>query len=233
MSPIQLLSSSSCKIRRGGGGSIISSCTLLLLATLLTASSSSEGETGKSKSIYDFTVNDIKGSPVDLGKYRGKALLILNTASQCGHTDAHLKALKRLHEILSYENRFEILAFPCNDFGEQEPWEATEIEEFVKTHHKCEFPLMEKVKVTGKGANEFWRFLIDSTQISPTWNFQKYLYDSNGKFVKSWDANTSIESIFDDIKAVVDKVKVDTKGKDDGDDEGENANDDDVNKVEL
>jgi len=199
---------------------LITSVILVLLVTLTTVYSE--------KSIYDFTVNDIKGNPVDLAKYKGKALLILNTASQCGHTDSHLKALKRLHEILSYENKFEILAFPSNDFGEQEPWEATEIEEFVKGHHKCEFPLMEKVKITGgEGASPFWRHIIQTTQISPTWNFQKYLYDSTGKFVKSWDANTSIESIFDDIKAVVDKVKViDDKTNDDNDDE-------EGNKIEL
>jgi len=186
---------------------------------------------GDEKSIYDFTVNDIKGSPVEMSRFRGRALLILNTASQCGHTDAHLKALKRLHEILSYNNKFEILAFPSNDFGEQEPWEATEIEEFVKVHHKCEFPLMEKVKVSGEGGSSLWKFIIETTQISPTWNFQKYLYDSNGKFVKSWDANTSIESIFDDIKAVVDKVpEVKNKKGETTDDDGA---EDDVNKIEL
>ncbi|CAL8124260.1 unnamed protein product [Orchesella dallaii] len=175
------------------------------------------------ESLYDFKVNDIKGNPIDLSDYKGKALLILNTASQCGHTDAHLKALKRLHEILSYENRFEILAFPCNDFGEQEPWEAQEIEEFVKSHHKCEFPLMEKVKITGENANPLWKYIIKTTQVSPTWNFQKYLFDSNGKFVKSWDANTSIESIFDDIKSVVDRVPVKTTDSDS----------EEANKIEL
>lgn len=96
----------------------------------------------------------------NLLKLLPQALLILNTASQCGHTDSHLKALKRLHEILSYENRFEILAFPCNDFGEQEPWDSQEIEEFVKSHHKCEFPLMEKVKIKGEDVHPLWKYII-------------------------------------------------------------------------
>jgi glutathione peroxidase len=82
-------------------------------------------------------------------------------ASQCGHTDSTYKALKRLYDILSYPNRFQILAFPCNDFGEQEPWDEKEIEEFVRGHFKAEFHLFPKVKILEKeGRNDFWKFII-------------------------------------------------------------------------
>jgi len=136
--------------------------------------------------------------------YKNKVLLIVNVASQCGHTDAHYKALKRLHEILSFGENFEILAFPCNDFGEQEPWEHAEIQEFVRNHHKVEFPLFEKVQILQKdGRNELWDYIIDASGSTPGWNFNKYLFDASGKFVKAWDGDTSVESIFDEVETVV------------------------------
>lgn len=82
-------------------------------------------------------------------------------ASQCGHTEAHYKALKRLHDILSHDNKFSVVAFPCNDFGEQEPWESKEIEEFVRGHFKADFPLMSKVQViAGEGQSPLWKHII-------------------------------------------------------------------------
>jgi glutathione peroxidase len=90
-----------------------------------------------------------------------QVLLLVNVASQCSQTDTHYKALKRLHDILSYSERFSVLAFPCNDFGEQEPWEPKEIEEFVRGHFKAEFPLFSKTSiVAGPKQHPLWKFVI-------------------------------------------------------------------------
>jgi len=176
----------------------------LSILTLVLVSLCSSSWGGKGQSLYDFKVKTIEGTEVAMESYKNKVLLIVNVASQCGHTDAHYKALKRLHEILSFGENFEILAFPCNDFGEQEPWEHPEIKEFVRNHHKAEFPLFEKVQILQKeGRNELWDYIIDASGSTPGWNFNKYLFDASGKFVKSWDGDTSVESIFDEVETVV------------------------------
>jgi len=159
---------------------------------------------GKEASVYDFKVPDIKGQSVDLGAYKGQVTLIVNVASQCGHTDSHYKALKRLQDILGFKDKFSVLAFPSNDFGEQEPWEEKEIEEFVRGHFKADFPLFSKVKVIGDEADPLWKFIVSSSGVSPQWNFQKYLISKEGKVLKSWDATVSVESIFTYVQNVID-----------------------------
>jgi len=162
-------------------------------------------------SVYDFQVPDIKGENVDLATYKGQVTLVVNVASQCGHTDSHYKALKRLQDILGFKDKFSVLAFPSNDFGEQEPWEEKEIEEFVRGHFKADFPLFSKVKVIGDDAHPLWKFIVSSSGISPQWNFQKYLVSKEGKVIKSWDATTSVESIFSHVQNVIDGKPIDSK----------------------
>jgi len=158
-------------------------------------------------SFYSFTVKDIQGNDVDLKQYEGKVTLVVNTASQCGHTEAHYKALKRLHDILNFGDKFSVLAFPSNDFGDQEPWEDKEIEEFVRGHFKAEFPVFAKRSVVGSSASPEWKFLAEQSS-PPTWNFQKYLVGKNGKVIKTWDAQTSVENIFEAVKNVIDGLAV-------------------------
>ncbi|XVF08372.1 hypothetical protein REPUB_Repub06bG0220900 [Reevesia pubescens] len=110
------------------------------------------------KSIYDFTVKDIRGNDVSLSEYSGKVLLIVNVASKCGFTQSNYKELNVLYE--KYKNQgFEILAFPCNQFNRQEPGTNEQIQEAACTMFKAEFPIFDKVEVNGKNATPLYKFL--------------------------------------------------------------------------
>jgi len=156
---------------------------------------------------YSFTATDIKGNEVNLDKYRGKVSLVVNVASQCGYTDSHYKSLKRLHDILSFKGKFNVLAFPCNQFEEQEPWEENVIEDFATSEYGVEFPMFSKIEVMGENTHPAFKNLIDQSSITPDWNFFKYLVDHNGKVLQVWNTKQTIESIFDEIKAAVDKAE--------------------------
>ncbi|KAF3962028.1 hypothetical protein CMV_013418 [Castanea mollissima] len=109
-----------------------------------------------SKSIYDFTVKDIRGNDVSLSEYNGKVLLIVNVASKCGLTQTNYKELNVLYE--KYKNQgFEILAFPCNQFLGQEPGNNEAIQEVACTMFKAEFPIFDKVEVNGKNAAPIYK----------------------------------------------------------------------------
>ncbi|XP_013907931.1 PREDICTED: glutathione peroxidase 7 [Thamnophis sirtalis] len=120
--------------------------------------------------------------------------LVVNVASECGYTDSHYKALQQLQrEIGSYH--FNVLAFPCNQFGQQEPNSNNEIERFVRQTYSVTFPMFSKIAVKGIGANPAFKFLIESTGKEPTWNFWKYLIDPDGKVVNAWDSTVTVEEI--------------------------------------
>uniref|UniRef100_A0A8C5S125 Glutathione peroxidase n=1 Tax=Laticauda laticaudata TaxID=8630 RepID=A0A8C5S125_LATLA len=120
--------------------------------------------------------------------------LVVNVASECGYTDSHYKALQQLQrEIGSYH--FNVLAFPCNQFGQQEPNSNNEIERFVQQTYSVTFPMFSKIAVKGIGANPAFKFLIESTGKEPTWNFWKYLVDPDGKAVNAWDSTVTVEEI--------------------------------------
>ncbi|KAG8232611.1 hypothetical protein J437_LFUL010734 [Ladona fulva] len=109
---------------------------------------------------YSFVVKDIRGEDVPLEKFRGKVSLVVNVASECGYTDSHYKALKRLHDILSFHGKFNVLAFPCNQFGEQEPLENDQIEEFAVNEYGVEFPLFGKINVIGENSHPAFKYLV-------------------------------------------------------------------------
>ncbi|MDP1725668.1 MAG: glutathione peroxidase [Bacteroidota bacterium] len=139
-----------------------------------------------SKSIFQFTVNDLKGKNVSLKDYQGKVLLIVNTASQCGYTP-QFQGLNELYHLY-HQKGFEILAFPSNDFGNQEPLEAEAIQEFCSSEFQVYFRVFDKINVKGKNAHPLYKFLSNkslngSVNIAPHWNFHKYLVDSNGRVV--------------------------------------------------
>jgi len=135
------------------------------------------------KSIYRFNVNKLNGEEVSLETFKNKVLLIVNTASQCGFTP-QLKDLEDLRNIYK-DKGFEILAFPSNDFGEQEPLAGSAIGTFCAINFGTHFPLFEKIRVRGPYTHPLFQFLADKKQngkvnSAPRWNFHKYLVNAEG-----------------------------------------------------
>lgn len=135
------------------------------------------------QNIYQFSVQKLNGEEVNLSNYRNKVLLIVNTASQCGFTP-QLKELEALrHEFEGQD--FEILAFPSNDFGGQEPLDSSSIGKFCKINFGAHFPVFGKMQVKGPDAHPLFKFLSSKkengrVQSAPKWNFHKYLVDRSG-----------------------------------------------------
>jgi len=113
---------------------------------------------GSLSPFYNLAANDIKGSKVEFSQFEGKVVLVVNVASQCGYTDGHYRGLQRLHDILGNSGKLEILGFPCNQFGAQEPGTAEEIAELVSSFG-VEFRMMEKVEVKGSNVHPVWKYL--------------------------------------------------------------------------
>jgi len=137
----------------------------------------------KTTSFYDFTMDDIDGKPVNLSQYKGKALLIVNTASFCGNTPQYTE-LEAMYE--QYHNKgFEILAFPANNFGQQEPGTNAEIKGFCLTKYSISFPLFSKISVKGSDKHPLYQYLTEKSPFpgEVEWNFQKYLVDRSGNIV--------------------------------------------------
>uniref|UniRef100_A0A7N0TNS0 Glutathione peroxidase n=1 Tax=Kalanchoe fedtschenkoi TaxID=63787 RepID=A0A7N0TNS0_KALFE len=157
-------------------------------------------------SIYDFTVKDIRGNDVSLSEYKGKVLLIVNVASKCGLTNSNYKELNVLYE--KYKNQgFEILAFPCNQFGGQEPGSNEDIQEVACTRFKAEFPIFDKVEVNGKNAAPLYKFLKSQKGgyfgDGIKWNFTKFLVDKEGRVVERYAPTTSPLKIEKDIQSLL------------------------------
>jgi glutathione peroxidase len=136
-------------------------------------------------SVYQFTVQQLNGEELSLAKYKGKVLLIVNTASQCGFTPQLADLVQLKKEFVDQE--FEILAFPSNDFGGQEPLEGAAIEQFCSNYGN-NFPVFEKIRVRGPYAHPLYKYLSDKKEngkltSTPRWNFHKYLVDGNGTVI--------------------------------------------------
>ncbi|RJP31324.1 MAG: glutathione peroxidase [Phycisphaerales bacterium] len=145
---------------------------------------------GKETSVLDFTVKDIDGKDVALSKYAGDVLLIVNVATKCGLTQANYTALEPLYQ--KYKDQgLRILAFPCNDFGGQEPGSHEEIKTFCRVTHHGTYGLFSKVKVKGDEADPLYRFLTrhpdEKVAGEVKWNFQKYLVGRDGKSIEKFD----------------------------------------------
>jgi glutathione peroxidase len=157
-------------------------------------------------SLADFTARQADGSLLDLGDKQGKVLLVVNTASKCGFTPQYegLEALWR-----KYRDRgFEVIAFPCNQFGAQEPGDAAEIAQFCKLKYDVTFPLMAKTEVNGDHADPLFKWLKDQAPglmgtRSIKWNFTKFLIDREGKVVKRYAPTERPEAIEQDIEALL------------------------------
>ncbi|KZY56638.1 glutathione peroxidase [Erythrobacter sp. HI0063] len=157
-------------------------------------------------SIADFTVTTNRGEPLDLVDKLGTVLLVVNTASKCGFTPQY-DGLEALYQRFA-ERGFEVLGFPCNQFGAQEPGDADEIAQFCKVNFGVTFPLMEKVDVNGPDASPVFDWmkgeakgLLGSKAIK--WNFTKFLIDRDGQVVKRYAPTDRPESIAADIEALL------------------------------
>ena len=152
--------------------------------------------------LYDFEVNKIDGTPTKIQAFKGKVLLIVNTASNCGFTPQY-DGLESLYERYK-DSGLEILGFPCNQFGYQEKGSNDEIQSFCKVKFGIKFPLFEKIKVNGKNAHPLYSYLkekapgiLGSKKIK--WNFTKFLVSKNGEVIKRYAPNITPEKIEADI----------------------------------
>jgi glutathione peroxidase len=137
-------------------------------------------------SLYDYKVHSLAGEPVDLSKYKGNVSLVVNVASHCGFTPQYA-GLEKLDN--DYQDKgFVILAFPANDFGNQEPGTPQEITTFCTTKYHVTFPMFEKVVTKGTGQSPVYEFLTNGFP-APTWNFCKYLVGKDGKVIKEYPSN--------------------------------------------
>ncbi|XP_077241834.1 putative phospholipid hydroperoxide glutathione peroxidase [Tasmannia lanceolata] len=157
-------------------------------------------------SIHEFTVKDGKGNNVDLSTYKGKVLLVVNVASKCGLTTSNYTELSKLYG--KYKDQgLEILAFPCNQFSEEEPGTNEQILEFACTRFKAEFPIFDKIEVNGSNAAPVYKFLKLSkggtSEVDIEWNFAKFLVDKDGHVVDQYAPTTSPLSFEEDIKKLV------------------------------
>jgi|TARA_B100000768_G_C11133377_1_gene312787 glutathione peroxidase len=158
------------------------------------------------KNIYQFSCEDSKGQPVNLSDYEGKALLIVNTASKCGFTPQY-EGLEKLQKKYGSDT-FSVLAFPCNQFGGQEPGTNEEIVEFCSLNYSNTFPVFSKVDVNGDEAHPLFEFLakekkglLGSEKIK--WNFTKFLINKNGEPVARYAPSTTPEKIESDIAKIL------------------------------
>ena len=152
--------------------------------------------------LYDFTVDDITGHPVKLDRYKGKVLLVVNTASKCGFTPQYkgLEALYRKYR----DQGLEVLGFPCNQFGGQEPGNEQEIATFCETNYDVTFPMFAKVDVNGDKAAPVYRYLKSAKPgllgtEAIKWNFTKFLVDRSGRVVARYAPNDTPESLEADV----------------------------------
>ena len=154
---------------------------------------------------FDFTAKDIQGREVDLNNYKGKVTLIVNTASECGFTP-QLEGLQKLYEQYS-DSGLEILGFPCNQFGSQEPGDEASIADGCMVNYGVTFPMFSKVDVNGKAAHPLFQYLkkekggLLGSKIK--WNFTKFLVDRDGNPVKRFAPITKPESLEKDIKRLL------------------------------
>jgi glutathione peroxidase len=160
--------------------------------------------------IYDFKTRRLNGQETDLTPYQGKVLLIVNTASQCGNTPQY-EGLQKLYE--AYRDKgLEILGFPCNQFGEQEPGSSEEVQEFCSVNYGVTFPMFEKTEVNGPNAHPLYRYLKEQAPFegegSKTgddiqWNFSKFLIDRDGKVVGRFEPSVQPADIEPSIRELL------------------------------
>ncbi len=156
--------------------------------------------------VYEFEVETLEGKPRPMRDYAGKVLLIVNTASKCGFTPQYA-GLEKIYERLGSQG-FEVLGFPCNQFGAQEPGSESEIGAFCERNYGVKFPMHAKVDVNGDGAHPLFKHLKNKAKgvlgtEAIKWNFTKFLVDRKGRVVKRYASTDTPESIAADIEALL------------------------------
>jgi glutathione peroxidase len=148
-------------------------------------------------SVHEFTMNAIDGQPVSLGSFKGKVMLLVNVASQCGYTPQY-EGLQAIYQ--KYKDRgLVVVGVPANNFGQQEPGTNAEIKEFCTRNYSVTFPMLAKVSVKGADITPLYRFLTDKAANPQTggtipWNFTKFLVDRNGKVLARFEPADDPES---------------------------------------
>ena len=158
---------------------------LLLTCTMATAQNTTA-------SLYNISLTDISGSPLDLSQYKGKKILFVNVASKCGFTSQY-DGSQELYK--TYKDKLVVIGLPCNQFGGQEPGTAKEIESFCRANYGVDFPLSSKIDVKGASQHPIYKWLTSKTQngvmdSTVRWNFQKYLVDENGQLIDYFYSTT-------------------------------------------
>ena len=157
--------------------------------------------------IYDYEVNNYKGEKVDLSQYKGKVLLVVNTATKCGFTPQY----DELEELYAkYKDKgFEILDFPCNQFFKQAPGTSEEIHQACVLRFMIAFPQFEKIEVNGKNEHPLYRYLKDNCPVKTgkniKWNFTKFLVDRNGNIVNRFEPTAKPKTFEQDIVELLNK----------------------------
>lgn len=174
--------------------SFITSITILFAATI-SAKINPPANGESSGNIQDVTVKDMNGKEVKLSDYKGKVLLIVNVASKCGYTKQYA-GLEAIYEKYKAKG-FEILAFPCNDFGGQEPGTNEQIQEFCSSTYSVKFKLFDKIKVLGDEKAPLYALLTNNKNVEQgdiKWNFEKFLVDKEGNVVSRFRSKVTPES---------------------------------------
>ena len=158
------------------------------------------------ESFYDFKANDINGKEVSMSSFEGKVVLIVNVASGCGFTPQY-EGLQKLYDVHKEEG-LEILAFPCNQFGEQEKGDGEEIKNFCEKNYSITFPIFEKVEVNGNDAHPIFKFIKEQKKgfmgtESIKWNFSKFLLSKNGEVIRRYGSLDIPENLEEDIKQLL------------------------------
>jgi glutathione peroxidase len=178
----------------------------ILAAAFAFATKSSKPSTPPAKNFYDLSRKSIDGkSVIKFSEFKGKKILLVNTASECGYTPQY-RDLQKLAD--TYKDKLVVIGFPCNQFGEQEPGEATEISAFCKARFGVTFPLTEKIDVKGENQHDVYKWLCSkeynkSKDVNVRWNFGKFLIDENGKFVEYFASQ--VKPMDDEILSLVTK----------------------------
>ncbi|QCS53491.1 glutathione peroxidase [Priestia flexa] len=157
-------------------------------------------------SVYKYSAKTIKGEQVSLSQYEDKVLVIVNTASKCGFTPQY-KELQALYEEMK-DQGVEILGFPCNQFGGQEPGSAGDIEQFCELNYGVSFPMFDKVDVKGEHAHPLFTYLAEEApgvfgSKTIKWNFTKFLVNRQGEVIKRYASQTSPKDIKKDIEELI------------------------------
>ena len=189
---------------------LLCACAIVLVAQMAFAQTKQKSGRVKPKDVLDFTMNTIDGKLQPLSAYRGKVIMIINTASECGYTPQY-EPLEKLYE--TYKDRgFCVLAFPANNFGAQEPGTDDQIKKFCSTTYHTTFDLFSKISVKGSDQHPLYKYI---TQDSPfkgdvKWNFQKYLVDRSGKIVERF--MSAVDPMSKEVRDAVEKLLAEKAG---------------------